>query len=325
MQRREFITLIGGAAVAWPLVARAKNAAGIPRIGYLCFRSYSSADDAFFSGLRALGWIEGKNIYIERRFSSGDAQNLKQSAAELVNLKVDLIVACASQSTQAAKDATTTMPIVFSSAGDPVGQQFVASLAHPGGNITGTAFDADPQMTTKQIQLLVETVPNVTRVAVLWNPTIPFIRKYWQAAQEAAAALGVSFQSEEASNPKDFEPAFEAMVRQHADALIVLSDAFMTTNRATLARLAAKYQLPAMYGHNLYTKAGGLMSYGPYLPDLYRGAATYVDKILKGTQPADLPVEQPVKFNFIINLKTAKALGLSIPQKLLVTADEVIE
>jgi ABC-type uncharacterized transport system substrate-binding protein len=285
MRRRDFIKVVAGATAAWPLAV----AAGIV-----------------------------------------DAQLLKDSAAELAHLKVDLIVACASQSTQAAKEATakeatTSIPIVFVSAGDPVGQKFVASLAHPGGNITGTSFDAGPEMTTKQIQLLLDTVPNVSRVAILWNPTIPFIRTYREAAQEAAATLRVTFQSTEASDPKDFEPAFEAMVRQHADALVVLSDAFMTTNRATLARLAAKYRIPAMYGHNLYPKAGGLMSYGPSLEDLYRGAASYVDNILRGSKPADLPVEQPVKFHLIINLKTAKELGLSIPQKVITAADEVGE
>jgi putative tryptophan/tyrosine transport system substrate-binding protein len=321
MRRREFITLLDGTAVAWPPAV----AAGIPRIGYLCFRSHSSADDAFLQSLRALGWIEGQNIYIDRRFAAGDAQLLKDSAIELVHLKVDLIFACASQSTQAAKEATTSIPIVFASARDPVGQKFVASLAQPGGNITGTSFDASPEMTTKQIQLLVDTVPDIGRVAILWNPTVPFHRTYWQAAQKAAASLHVTLQSTEASDPKDLEPAFEAMVRQHAEALVVLSDGFMTINRATLAQLAAKYRIPAIYGQNLYTTAGGLMSYGPSLDDLYRRAAPYVDNILKGSKPADLPVEQPVKFYLIINLRTAKDLGLSIPQKVLTAADEVIE
>jgi len=325
MQRREFITLLGGAAAAWPLGARSEAALGIPRIGYLCYRSSSSADDAFFANLRALGWIEGQNIYIERRFTSGDEQRLKQFASELVYLKVDLIVACASASTQAAKNATTTIPIVFASAGDPVGQKFVVSLADPRGNITGTSFDAGPEITTKQVQLLMEIVPKASQVAILWNPSTPFIRTYWHTAQDAALALHVSFQSHEATDPKDFEPAFEAMVQAHADALIVLSDAFMTLNRATLVRLAEKHRLPTMYGHNLYAQAGGLVSYGPSLPDLYRNAANYVDKILRGSKPAELPVQQPVKFDLIINLKVAKALGLTIPATVLARADEVIE
>ncbi len=325
MRRRDLIKVIAQLAVAWPLAVSATNASGIPRVGYLCFRSPSPADAAFFDSLRGLGWIEGKNVEIERRYASGSTDLLNQFATELVRLKVDMIVACASQSALTAKNVTSTIPVVFASAGDPVGQKLVASLAHPGGNMTGTSFDADPQITTKQIQLLVRTVPNVARVAVLWNPTRPFIRTYWEVAQKAATALGVSFQSEEAADPKDFEPAFEAMVQQRADALIVLSDALMTTNRSILAQLAAKYRIPAMYGHNLYTMAGGLMSYGPSLLDLYRGAAPYVDRILKGGKPADLPVEQPVKFYYIINLKTARTLGLTIPPEALTLADELIE
>ena len=189
----------------------------------------------------------------------------------------------------------------------------------------GTSFDAGPEITAKQLQLIVETVPKASRVAVLWNPALPFIRTYFQFAQNAAAALRLSLQSEEAKDAKDFEPAFDAMVREHADALIVLSDSFMTANRTTLAELAAKHRIPALYGHSQYTEAGGLMSYGPSVLDLVRAAAAYVDKILKGATPADLPVTQPVKFNLIINLKTAKALGLEIPPTLLARADQVIE
>jgi putative tryptophan/tyrosine transport system substrate-binding protein len=214
---------------------------------------------------------------------------------------------------------------VFAATGDPVGQGFVASLARPGGNITGTSFDAGPEITSKQLQLIIDTVPKVSRVAVLWNPTSPFIRTYWRFAQDAAPTLHVSLQSEEVIDSKGFERAFDNMARDRADALIVLSDSFMTTNRATLTRLAAERGIPALYGHNLYTDAGGLMSYGPSVPDLLRGAAAYVDKILKGAKPAELPVQQPVKFDLIINLKTAKALGLTVPQSLLARADEVIE
>jgi putative tryptophan/tyrosine transport system substrate-binding protein len=316
VRRREFITLLGGAA-AWPLSVRAQNAAKIARIGYLALSSPSSADDAFVQGLHDLGWIEGQNISIERRICAGDAELLKKSTAELVQINVDIIVAVASAAVQAAKDATTSIPIVMAA--------FVATLARPSGNITGTSFDAGPEITTKQLQLIIETVPKVSRVAVLWNPTSPFIRTYWQFAQDAALALRVSLQSEEVKDAKYFQPAFDAMVRGHADALIVLSDSFMTAHRATLARLAAQHRLPALYGHNQYTEAGGLMSYGPSVPVLVRGAAAYVDRILKGAKPADLPVQQPVKFDLIINLKTAKALGLTFPSGLLVLADEVIE
>jgi putative ABC transport system substrate-binding protein len=324
MRRREFIALLG-AAVGRPRAAHAKNAAGIARIGYLVAALSSPADDIFPEGLRDLGWIEGQNIFIERRNCPPDVECLKKSAAELVQLKVDIIVAVASLAVRAARDATTSIPIVFAATGDPIGQGFVATLARPGGNFTGTSFDAGPEITAKQLQLIVEMVPKASRVAVLWTPTSPFIRTYFQFAQNAAAALRLSLQSEEVKDAKDFEPAFDAMVREHADAFIVLSDAFMTFHRATLAELAAKHRIPALYGHNLYTEAGGLMSYGPSVPDLVRGAAAYVDKILKGATPADLPVAQPVKFNLIINLKTAKTLGLEIPPTLLARADHVIE
>jgi putative tryptophan/tyrosine transport system substrate-binding protein len=323
MRRREFIALLG-AAIARPHVARAKNTAGIARIGYLVLAP-TSLDDAFLEGLHDLGWIEGQNISIERRNCAGDVERLKGFAAELALLKVDIIVAVASAGAQAAKNASTSIPIVFAAVGDPVGQGFVASLARPGGNFTGTSFDASPEITAKQLQLIIETVPKASRVAVLWNPTSPVIRTYFQFAQNAAARLRLSLQSEEAKDAKDFEPAFEAMIREDADALIVLSDALMTVHRATLAELAAKHRIPALYGHDLYTAAGGLMSYGPSAPNLIRGAAAYVDKILKGAMPADLPVQQPVKFNLIINLKTAKVLGLEIPPTLLARADGVIE
>ena len=322
MRRREFIALLG-AAIATPRVAHAKST-GIARIGYLVLAP-TSLDDAFLEGLRDLGWIEGQNISIERRNCAEDVERLKGFAAELALLKVDIIVAVATAGVQAAKNATSSIPIVFAALGDPVGQGFVASLARPDGNFTGTSFDASPEITAKQLQLIVETVPNVSRVAVLWNPTSPVIRTYFQFAQNAAAALRLSLQSAEAKDAKDFEPAFDAMIREGADALIVLSDALMTVHRATLAELAARHRIPALYGHDMYTAAGGLMSYGPSAPDVVRGAAAYVDKILKGAMPADLPVQQPVKFNLIINLKTAKALGLEVPPALLARADQVIE
>ena len=243
---------------------------------------------------------------------------------ELVELKIEVIVAEATLSTQAAKAATSSIPIVFAATGDPIGQGFVASLAHPGGNLTGTSFDAGPEIPTKQLQLVIDTIPRVSLIAVLSNPTSPFIRTYWQFVQDAASTLHVRLHSEQVKESKDFVPAFDAIAREHADALIVLSDAFMSAHRAVLARLAAEHQLPAMYGHNLYTEAGGLVSF-PSIPDLLRRAAAYVDKILKGANPADLPVQQPVKFDLIINLKTAKALGLDIPPTVLARADEVIE
>jgi putative ABC transport system substrate-binding protein len=324
MRRRAFITLLGGAA-AWPMAAHAQQPLRALRIGYLAFRSPLSADDAFFQGLRDLGWVEGQNIFVERRFAAGNVDRLKDSAAELVRLKVDVIVAAASAATQAAKDATTSIPIVFANAGDPVGQGFVQSLPHPGGNITGVAFDASPDITAKQAQLLIEAVPKASRLAVLWNPTSAFLHSYWSVIKTAAPALRVNLQSLEVQDANEFERAFDAMTREHADGLMVLSDTFTTFYRARLAELAAKNRLPAIYGHNQYTEAGGLMSYGPSFSDAYGRAAAFVDKILKGTKPADLPVEQPTKFELIINLKTAKTLGLEIPPTLLARANEVIE
>jgi len=325
MRRREFIKVIAGAAAAWPLAARAQQTLKAAHIGYLAFRSPMSADDSFFQGLRNFGWIEGQNILIERRFAVGNANQLEDSAAELVRLKVDVIVAVASAATLAAKDTTTSIPIVFVNAGDPVGQGFVQSLAHPAGNITGIAFDANPDITAKQAQLLLEVVPKASRLAVLWNPTSAVMRSYWNVMKASAPALHIELQSLEVSDPNELEDAFDAMTRQHVDGLLVLSDSFTTFYRARLTELAAKHKLPAIYGHSQYIEAGGLMSYGPSLSDVYGRAAEFVDKILKGAQPASLPAEQPTKFELIINLGTAKTLGLVIPPGLIARADDVIE
>jgi putative ABC transport system substrate-binding protein len=284
-----------------------------------------SADDGFLKGMIELGWVEGKNTIIERRFAEGNAERLKESAAELVRLKVDVIVTAASAPTKVAKEATASIPIVFANAGDPVGQGFVRSLARPGGNITGIAFDASPDITAKQAQLLIELVPTISRLAVLWNPSSALLHSYWSALRTAAPTLRVSLQSLEVQEPSELERAFGSMIRERAEGLIVLSDTFTTLYRARLAALAAKHSLPTVYGHSLYMEAGGLMSYGPNLADTYRRAATYVDKILKGARPADLPVEQPDKFELVINLKTAKALGLPVPPAFLARADRVIE
>ena len=325
MRRRDFIKGVANSAAAWPLAARAQQTLKAARMGYLAFRSPMSADDSFFQGLRNFGWIEGQNILIERRFAAGNADQLKDSAAELVRLKVDVIVAVASAATQAAKDATASIPIVFINAGDPVGLGFVQSLAHPAANITGIAFDASPDITAKQAQLLIEVVPKASRLAVLWNPTSPVMRSYWNVMKASAPALHVELQSLEVQDPNELERAFDAMTRQHADGLLVLSDSFTTFYRAQLTELAAKHKLPAIYGHSQYIETGGLMSYGPSLSDVYGRAAEFVDKILKGAQPAGLPAEQPTKFELIINLGTAKTLGLDVPQSFLARADKVVE
>jgi putative tryptophan/tyrosine transport system substrate-binding protein len=326
MRRRDFILLLGGAAAATlPRTARAETAPRRARVGYLTLHPPGAEEAALTEGLNDLGWTEGRNITIDRRICSGEMGCLEKSAVELVDLKPDVIVAVATSGVQAVRNATTSIPIVMAATGDPVGQGFVASLARPGGHITGTSFDAGPEITTKQLQLILDVVPKASRIAVLWNPTAPFIRTYWKYAQDAAPALHVTLQSVELVASKDFDRAFDAMVHEQANALFVLSDSLMTANRVTLAELAADRKIPALYGNNLYAESGGLMSYGPSVPDLVRGAASYVDKILKGAKPADLPVQQPVKFELIINLKTAKALDLQIQPTLLARADRVIE
>lgn len=322
MRRRDFIKGIAGSAAAWPRMTHARQ--GSAQLGYLAFRSPISADEVFLKRLRELGWIEGQNIVIERRFAVGNVDRLKGFASELVRSEVDVILAAASAATQAAKDATRSIPIVFANAGDPVGQGFVQSLAHPGGNITGIAFDASPDITAKQAQILIEIVPKVSRLAVLWNPTSVFLHAYWDVMKASAPALRVDLQSLQVRDPNEFDAAFNAMNSGHADGLIVLSDTFTTFYRARLAELAAKHRMPTIYGHDQYTEAGGLMSYGPSLSDGYQRSANFVDKILKGAKPADLPVEQPTKFELIINLHTAKALGLEISAAMLARADQVI-
>jgi putative ABC transport system substrate-binding protein len=232
VRRRDFILLLGSAAAAWPLAARAQQMSKAARIGYLTLRSPMSIDDAFFQGLRGLSWIEGQTIIVERRFAAGNIDQLKDSAAELVDLKVDLIVTTATAATQAAKDATASIPIVFINASDPVGQRFVQSLAHPGGNITGVAFDASPDITTKQAQLIIGTVPNASRLAVLWNPAAPVMHSYFSVVKTVASALRVTLQSLEIQDPNELDRAFETMTREHADALLVLSDSFTTFYRA---------------------------------------------------------------------------------------------
>jgi putative tryptophan/tyrosine transport system substrate-binding protein len=325
LRRREFISLFGGAAAAWPLAARAQDAARAARIGYLAIRSPISADKAFVQALHELGWTEGKNLVIVRRFAGESVSQLKEFAAELVRLNVQVIVAVAAVGTEAARAATTSIPICFANAGDPVGQGFVQSLSRPGGNITGIAFDASPEITAKQLNLLIEAVPNVSRVAVLWNAASPFLRTYWDAAQAVASNFPVNLQSVEVQDGNQYETAFKTMRQDRSDAVLVLSDSFATFHRARIAELAARYRLLALYGHSQYVEAGGLMSYGPAFFDAFRRVPGYVDKILKGANPRELPVEQPTRFELVINLKTAKNLGLEIPPTLLARADEVIE
>jgi putative ABC transport system substrate-binding protein len=326
--RLGLVVALALAILSAPLAADAQQAGRVPRIGFLGSTSPSDLSarlDAFRQGLRELGWVEGQSIVIDYRFAEGRFDRLPDLAAELVRLKVDIIVAQASPGAAAAKNATETIPIVMiAGSADPVGLGFIASLARPGGNVTGLSFSVGPEIFGKQLELLKETVPKVRRVAILWNPANPGHPLAIRDVNVAARSLGVQLQLLEARGPNEFDGAFAAMATERVGALLVVADGVFFLHRTRLADLAARSRLPAAYGARESVEAGGLMSYGPSLRDLFRRSATYVDKILKGAKPADLPVEQSTKFELVINLKTAKALGLTFPQSLLVRADEVI-
>jgi putative ABC transport system substrate-binding protein len=329
MERRAFMAMLTGGIVAAPLAAEAQQAGKVARIGYLSPNLAASphTHEAFRQGLRDLGYVEGRNLVIEYRDAEGKFERLPALAADLVALNVDVIVAPNTVGVLAAKQATRTLPIVFATAGDPVTSGLVTSLARPGGNVTGLSLLA-PELVGKCLELLTQAVPGVSRVAVLWEPGAVgerTDRDMLKAAEVAARALGVRLQFVEARGPADFDRAFSDMTRARAGALTVLGSTMFGTERRHLVDLAAKHRLPAVYPWREFVDAGGLMAYGTNVADLYRRAATYVDKILKGTTPADLPVEQPTKFEFVINLKTVKALGLTIPPSLLLRADEVIQ
>src|SRR5262245_46193874 len=280
---------------------------------------------AFVQGLRDLGWVDGKSIVIELRSAEGRADRLPDLAADLVRVKVDVILTGSTPAAQAARKATGTIPIVMGTSGDPVRLGLVASLARPGGNVTGLAYDEDLQSVVKMLELLKETIPNARRVAVLSNPGNHAHVAATREVSSAARSRGIQLQLVEARDPRDFDAAFAAMARDLAGAAMVITESVFTSHVTELRDLAAKRHLPVMYGQRLYPEAGGLMSYGVDLRDSFRRAATYVDKILRGAKPADLPIEQPTKYELVINLKTAKALGLTIPPSLLARADQVIE
>src|SRR6478736_679143 len=326
MRRREFILLTGSAALC-SFSAHAQQAGKVPRIGYLGVTSPSDRPpllDTFRQGLRELGWIEGQNIVIDYRFAEGRLDRLPDLAADMVRLKVDVIVSLGTQGVTAAKNATDTIPIVMIAVRDPVGIGLIASLARPGGNVTGVSGYAGLEIVAKQLELLKESGPNISRVAILSNPTNAYHQLAIREVNVAARSLGVQLQLLEARGPNEFDGAFAAMAKERVGALLVLSDAMLNSHRTRLADLAARSRLPAAYGVRESVEAGGLMSYGPSFLDLFRRSAAYVDKILKGAKPADLPVDQPTEFELVINLKTAKALGLTIPQSVLLRAHHVI-
>jgi putative ABC transport system substrate-binding protein len=323
------IAVLALSLLAASLAAEAQLPAKVARIGYLSPNVAADPHlrEAFREGLRDLGYIEGRNLVIEYRDAGGKPERLPALAAELAALKVDVIVAAYTHGALAAKQATGTLPIVFAAVGDPVGSGLVTSLARPGGSVTGTSGRA-PELVGKCLEQLKQAIPGVRRVAVLWQPGAfgeGTERDMLKGAEVAARALGVRLQFVEARGPADFDTAFSDMTRARADALTVLTGGMFIGERRRLVDLAAKNRLPAVYAWRVFVDAGGLMAYGPDLAVMFRRAATYVDKILKGTKPGDLPVEQPTKFELVINLKTAKALGLTIPPSVLGRADHIIE
>jgi putative ABC transport system substrate-binding protein len=328
ISRRELVIAFGAGALTAPLASFAQQQGKVWRVGFLSLHRPASLDSdhigAFPRGVRELGYVEGKNLVIEWRFADGKYERLPGLAAELVQLKVDAIVVGSTQATNAAQQATTTIPIIMGNSGDPVGSGFVKSLAHPGGNITGLsniAVDLSPKL----LEMLHSMVPKLSRVAVLMNPDNSVHTTALKNVQAAAQRTGVTILSLNARTPQEIENAFSVMAQKKAGAVIVVRDPIFNQQVRQIAELAAKNRLPTISMIREYVEAGGLMSYGTNLGDYYRRAAIYVDKILKGARPADLPVEQPTTFELFINRKTAKALGLTIPQELLLRADKVIE
>jgi putative tryptophan/tyrosine transport system substrate-binding protein len=305
--------------------AHAGQMANLPRIGYLSLGpGPSPRTEALQQGLRDFGYVEGQNIVIDYRWADGDLDRLREAAAEFVRSQVAIIVTGGPQATRAAKEVTTAIPIVMAVDYDPVGAGFASSLARPGGNITGMSA-VSPELNGKRLELLHAVVPRLTRVALLWNSAEPNAAAFLRETQAAAHVLGVEVQSLEVRTPRDLEAAVQAARKARATALTVLTDPVTLYHRAQLTELATRYSLPAIYSERLFAEAGGLMSYGASDRDLHRQVAVYVDKILKGAKPSDLPVEQPIKYELVINLRTAGALRLTIPQSILIRADEVIQ
>jgi ABC-type uncharacterized transport system substrate-binding protein len=326
MRRREFITLLGGAAVGWSLAAYAQQIKKSYRVGFLWDGPdvFPDALEAFRQGLRELGYVEGETIAIEYRWADGKPKRMRELAEELVRLKVDAIIAPSSIYTAAAKQATLTIPIIFLSHADPLGSGHVASLARPGANVTGLSLMMT-ETNVKSLELLKETVPGISRVAVIFDPATPSHGPGLTAIEAAGSALGLRVQPVPVRSATEYDDAFRAIVAERADAVLVLSTPLFIAGAKQLAELSLAHKLPSLFGPKHHVEAGGLMSYSPKRADLWRRGAIYVDKILRGTDPADLPVQQPMKFELAVNLKTAKSIGLAIPPSLLARADEVIE
>src|SRR5215471_10554737 len=327
IERRKFLAALVGAAVAWPLAVRAQQGGKRYTIGILSAGGAGvqvALNSAFFEGLRELGWVEGKNVVFENRNAENRLERLSELAADLVRLKVDVIAASGTLAPLAVKQATDTIPIVMTASGDPLGSGLVASLARPGGNVTGMSLMV-PDLGAKRLELLKEILLRFSRVAVLWNAANPYSALVFKETQAGGRTLGIEVQSLEVRDPEDFDRAFETVRRLRPDALITVEDPLTASYTTPIAEFTKSEQLPSLHGIREFVAAGGLMSYGANIADLFRRAAYYVDKILKGAKPADLPVQQPTKFELVINTKTAKALGLEVPTTVLARADEVIE
>jgi putative ABC transport system substrate-binding protein len=327
MRRRDLAALMGAGALGWPLAARAQRSGKAWRIGVLepLDASANRANlEAFREGLREFGYVEGQNLLIEYRSAAGNGERFPDLAAELVHLNVDLIVTRGTPAVVAAKGATAAIPIIMAASGEPFGTGVVAGLASPGGNVTGLS-SFNTELEPKRLELLTEIAPGIRRVAALYNLANPVFPARWKVVNTLAASRGLEAQLLDVRAPEQIEPAIEAAKRDHADALVVGIDGLLQAMRTVIAAAAAKHRLPAIYPAKEFVDAGGLCAYGVSYPHLYLRAATFVDKILKGANPAELPVEQPTKFELVINLKAAQAIGLTVPSSLLMRADEVIE
>ena len=327
MQRREFIKLLSGIVAAWPLAARAQQPAKIPRIGFLGNSTATMEANLIGplrDGLRELGYEEGRNVIIEFRWADGKYDQFPALVAELLAAKVDVIITAGTPATLAIKKATSTVPLVFIAVGDPVGTGVVPNLGRPGGNITGLSSIA-PDLEGKRLELLREVVPKLSHVAFFLNPANAFHTASMRQARVAAQSLGIKLQPMEVNKSEQLDGAFASIVKEKPDALLILADRIFLHNRKRMMEFAIQQRLPSVNAYRELVEAGGLISYGPSYEDMHRRAAVYVDKILKGTKPADLPIEQPTKFTLLINLKTAKTLGLTVPPTLVARADELIE
>jgi len=326
MRRREFISLLGGGVATWSAVRAQQLPRTLYRIGYLgTGTDNAQLQGAFLQGMRELGWIEGQNFAVDYRFAEGNQGTLPGLVDELVGLKVDVIVASPTPATMAAKSAAPGIPIVGIGIDNPIENGLIASLARPGGNVTGVSYSVGPDIFGKDLELLREVMPGVRLVGVISNSAGPNHQAMFDSVTVAARTLGMQLLLKEIRGPSEFDDAFDALAREQVGALFVFGDPMLGVHRARLAKLAVQHRLPAVYTNRLHVDAGGLMSYGPSFTDLWRRAAAYVDKVLKGAKPAELPVEQPTKFELVVNARTAKALGIALPSSLLARTDEVIE